>query len=479
MASPLVRGLLRFVFVVRVVAIPVVLLTLLSQPASAQTPTVPYRDEILRLLQQLLATGYPLDNEHDEGEWLQAAVTYAIYVRDREIEDLAIRAAVPLRARINRPVSSIEGPACLQVLSYKVLKLPHQVSYVANLQASLDDGAFIELGRHVPESECIALARLGTGALRPGTHVVRLRAHLLFGDPQQPLRLEVRELEPVSYALYDPTVVSVADARRFIFSPLSFRASDLDSLLPREPFLKWLIDTLGTRWEIADSRMWLSRYCAELTEEQHARHSGATCSAILFGNGGSIGQIWFRTGYVEMSDSGATWTPLERPSLEALFLSDGRTASRLSALPVLLNQPVEQHPSVKTLSLPDIDITPALPKPGAAAKVVITLHNTGELPIQNVMLQVIHLDGQAAGGGRRFVIDVPAFSSTSVSLDVTFRSGYGLMLAQPFIKDHGIVQDLMGPPLESPCAVRVVNAAAAPRDYLRANVGHMIDCVSR
>ena len=68
----------------------------------------------------------------------QAAVNYAIHAGDREIESLAILVAVPLRARVNRPVSSTEGPAIIEVLSYKVLTLPRPVSYVAWLEASLD-----------------------------------------------------------------------------------------------------------------------------------------------------------------------------------------------------------------------------------------------------------------------------------------------------------------------------------------------------
>lgn len=488
MASPLVRGLLRSYLVLRLAAIPVLLLTLLSGSFSAQPSQVPYRHEIIRLLQQLVTTGYPLDNEHDDGEWLQAAVNYAIHMRDQEIEQLAIRAAVPLRARITRPITSTDAPASIEVLSYRVLELRRPVSYVARIESSLDGSPFMEVGSHdsigpnhsFGGTISIDLRRLGAAALRPGSHHVRLRARMVFGDPHQPVYSEVRELPPIAYALYDEHRGQRADARQFIYSPAAFKASDFDPLLPSQPLLQWLNTVLASRAELADPRMWTSRYCSELTDEHLAAHdAGGLCTVIYF-SGGWLGQLWFRTGHVETSDSGATWHLAERPSIETLLISNGRVGTRLSALPALLEPPYEtEQPRDRTVSAPEIVMTPAAPKRGAPAKAVITLHNSGELSIQNLKLEIVHLDGPADGGMRHFVIDIPPLSSKSVSLDVTFRSGYGLIVALPFIKDHGLVHDVMGPPLDSPCAVRVVNAAAAPRDYLRANMGHLTDCVSR
>ena len=221
--------------------------------------------------------------------------------------------------------------------------------------------------------------------------------------------------------------------------------------------------------------MWTSRYCSELTDEHHAaRDGGGICTVIYFNDGGSLGQIWLRTGSVE---AGVVWSAARTPSVEALFLSDGRAASRLSALPTLLDQPYEPYRRDRTVPAPEIVITPAAPKQGATAKVVITLHNQGEVTVQNLKLEVVHLDGLTGGGMRHFVFDIPAFGSHSVTVEVSFRNGYGLLVAMPFIKDHGIVPDVVGPPLESPCVVRIVNGAAAPRDYLRTTAGHMPQCV--
>lgn len=472
----LVWELLRRLRVFRLVVVSTVLFAMICQPLAAQTPAFPYRDDVVRLLEQLVVTGYPLDNEHDDGEWLQAAVRYAVHLGDREIEHLAMRAAVPLRARVDRPVSSTEGPAIIEVLSYKVLTLPRPVSYVAWLEASLDGSDFVDLGSQVSESpRTIDLRQLGPEWLRPGTHYVRLRARIVFGDPQQPFHSEVRELAPIAYALYDPWSAPAPDARWFVYSPAAFAASDLDPLLPSQPFLMWLGVTLSSRGEVADPRMWTSRYCSELTDEHHAaRDGGGICTVIYFNDGGSLGQIWMRTGSVE---AGVVWSAVRTPSVEALFLSDGRAASRLSALPLLLDQPYDPDRRDRTVPAPEILITPAAPKPGAAAKAVITLHNRGEVTVQNLKLEVVHLDGLTGGGMRHFVFDIPPFGSHSVTVEVSFRNGYGLVLALPFIKDHGIVQDLVGAPLDSPCVVRAVNAAAAPRDYLRTTVGHMPQCI--
>ena len=480
-AFPLVRGLLQRFPMLRVVTMAVVLVSLVSQPVSAQTRAVPYRDDILRLLQQLLTTGYPLDNEHDDGEWLQSAVNYAIHFRDWEIEHLAIRAAVPLRARATRPVGSTEGPPAIEVISYQVLKLPRPVHYVAQIESSLDGGPFIDLGSQASgTSRGIELRRLGATALQPGTHHVRLRARLIFGDPERPFHSEVRDLAPIAYALFDAVSSKAADARWFIHGPMTLAANELDPRLPSRPLLHWLGEVLSTRAELSDSRMWLSRYCSELTDEHHGAHdAGGICAVIYFGDRGWMGQMWFRTGQVETSDTGASWHPAERPSLEALFLSDGRTASRLSALPALLEHPAEEDLRDRSLSRLEIAVTPAAPAPGTPAKATVTIHNAGEFAVQNVLLEVIHLEGPAGGGFRRFVVDIAPLSSRSVSLDVTFRSGYGLVFALPFIKNHGMANDLIGPHLDGPCAVHVVNAAKAPRNYVRANVGHMSYCLNR
>ena len=476
----LVRALLRTCSVLRPLAIALVLLALVSQPVSAQTRSFPYRDDAVRMLQQLIATGDPVDNEHDEGQWLQIAVNYATHLRDREIERLAIRAAYPLRVRVTRPVSNIALPSAIEILSYKVLDLRPAVPYSASIEASLDDGPYVDLGSQVSGSNRgVRLEELGPRALRPGTHYVRLRARLVFGDPQEPIQSEMRELPPIAYALYDDSRSEAADARRFIYSPATLTAFDVDPLLPSQPVLQWLGRVLGPDDEVADARMWTARYCSELTEEHHGAHQGGgLCSVIYFGGRGWIGQMWFRTGEVEISDVGASWYPMERPSLEALFLSDGRATSRLSSLPALLQQPVEEHPGDRSLSVPEIVVTPASAKRGAPAKVTVTVHNNGEITVQNLLLEVVAADGLIGATMRHFVVDIPAFGSQSVSIEGSFQTGYGLVFALPFIKGHGLAHDVViGAPLHGTCAIRLVNPASAPRDYLEKAAGHKPDCV--
>jgi hypothetical protein len=467
--------------VLRLTAIWVLFFSLNSPTALAQTSGFPYRDDAVRMLQRLIDTGSPVDNEHDDGQWLQAVVKYADQMRDREIEHLAIRAAYPLRVRVTRPVSTVAAPTGIEIFSYKVLELRRAVPYSASIEASLDDGPYVDLGSQSSGSNrSFRLEQLGDGALRPGAHYVRLRARLVFGDPGEPFYSEERDLAPIAYALFDDELGGQgADARRFIYSPAALTAFDIDPLLPSQPLLHWLVRVLGTRGEIADPRIWTSRYCSELTREQHAAHqTGGLCTVIHFQRDGWIGQLWFRTGDVEVSETGAGWYSLERPSLEALFLSDGRATSRLSALPALLEQPNEERPADRSLSIPDIVVTPTVPQRGGPAKVTVTVHNSGEITLQNVLIELVVVDGLIGATQRWFVIDIPAFGSQSVSIEDSFSNGYGLVFALPFIKGHGLAQDVViGPPLDGTCAIRLVNAAAAPRDYFAKTAGHKSECV--
>ena len=481
MAFPLVRGLLHLSCVARLTAIWVLLFSLNSHTASGQTSGFPYRDDAVRMLQRLIDTGYPLDNEHDDGQWLQAVVDRAIPMRDREIEHLAIRAAYPLRVRVTRPVSTVAAPAGIEILSYKVLELRRPVPYSASIEASLDDGPYVDLGsQSAGSNRGVRLEQLGDGALRPGTHHVRLRARLVFGDPDAPFHAEVRDLAPIAYALFDDLQVQ-NDARRFVYSPATLTAFEIDPLLPSQPLLHWLVRVLGPRGDVSDSLMWTSRYCSELTREHHASHDvGGLCTVIYFArhSDGWVGQLWFRTGDVEVSETGASWYPLERPSLEALFLSDGRAAARLSSLPALLEQPYEKHPADRSLSTPEVLVTPAAPQRGGLAKVTVTVRNEGEITLENVVLEVLVADGLTGAAQRWFVVDVPAFGSSSVSIEGSFSTGYGMVFALPFLKGHGLAPEVtIGPPLSGTCAIRFVNAAAAPRDYFAQTAAHKPECV--
>ena len=76
--------------------------------AAAQSPGTP-RGRLAAALESLIANGPRGHTTHDDGEWLQLAVTDAIRRGDTAIERLAVRAASPLTARIISPVSSVES----------------------------------------------------------------------------------------------------------------------------------------------------------------------------------------------------------------------------------------------------------------------------------------------------------------------------------------------------------------------------------
>ena len=461
-----------------------VLLAAIERPVAGQSRDFPYRDAVVHRLHRLIATGLPVDTGHDEGEWLQLAVTYAIQRGDREIEQLAMRAAAPLRLRVTRPVSSSEGsatdgPAALEITSHEVLQLRRKVPYVAYIEGSLDGGDFMDLGQQASgQGSAIPLARLGPLALRPGPHHLRLRARLLFGELENPEFEEARDLMPVAYALYDPTAAGPPDARVFTFGVTEVPAVDLDPLLPKRRFTQWLTETVGAR-RGDGSVMWTSRFCSERTQEQHTpQYSGGICTVAYF-DAGLLGQIWFRTGYVEITPTEAMWTLDERPSVEAVLLSTGHAASRLSALPDLLDQAHNGVAASLPLSVPDIVVRPG--GRGVPAKAVVTLHNSGETTIQNVLLQVVLADGRSGARMQTFVIDVPPSGAESVSLDMDLRQPYGLVAAHVMLVGHGLTPDIMvDPDPMARCAFHIVNPAAAPRGYpIPLTDGNLAGCERR
>jgi len=455
-------------------------------PVAGQSRDFPYRDAIVTGLERLILTGLPADNGHDDGEWLQRAVTYAIERGDRQIEQLAIRAAAPLLTRVTRPVSASEAvatdaPAFLEITSNEVLQLRTRVPYVAYIEAALDDGRFEDLDPQAfGEMRTIPLARLGPSALRPGPHHVRLRARLVFGDQANPLFEEPRDLMPVAYAIYDPAAAGPPDARAFTFAPAAVAARDLDLLLPEQPVARWLHETIAARGSAQDSSiMWTSRFCAERTQEHRTpQYSGGICTVALF-DAGLLGQIWFRTGHLDIAASDATWTLYERPVVEAVIFSTGHVATRLSAVGSLLDQARYGTEATLPLSAPDIVV-----RPGAARvppKAVVTLHNSGDVVIQNVLLQVALVDGRSGGRIQTFLIDVPALGSESVSLDMDMREPYGLVAAHVMLVGHGLTTDVMVEPQPMGlCAFQVVNPAAAPRGFpIPDTDGNLTGCLRR
>jgi hypothetical protein len=450
----------------------------------AQTPyPEPQREALIQALEALIATGEPGQNTHDEGEWLQLAVDDAIRRGDTEVERIAIRAASPLTARMTAPVRSTDTLPSLELNAHTVLKLARPRAYSARVYASVDGSQFVKVLELVSgKGGGVRIdTRLGTAAAQPGFHQVRVRAHLTFGGRTETPWTEVRDLPPLFYALYDMGAASPADARRFVYGPAATPARELDPLLGDEPFGVWLTDVLSKRGASTDPLHWMSQYCSERTAEAGSRPDPtAVCSVVYFQVRGHIGQIWFRTGDVHVSDDGVAWIPLAPPRFEGLVIQgSGPESQRLSVLPLLIDTDPASRPTGDVAIAPDdIVITPGTPAPGAPAAVTVTVRNQGQADLHKVAVFVAFGTSATAGTSRRFVVDVPAQNSVEITLDVVFPQGFGFLMAQAMqIGEHAPHDSWTPDPTpEDACAFRIVNPRAAPPRYLESLGGDTSGC---
>jgi hypothetical protein len=472
----------------RTAALLVVCAAALTPAASAQPAgAADQRTATIRALEALIATGTPVHGTHDAGESLQRAVDDAIRTGDREVEQLAVRAAAPLTARVSRPVSPDDDLPSLEINALTVLSLPRPLQYSAQIHASLDGGPLF----HAWDQKSGTGAgfrvdlRLGAAAARPGAHHLRLRAHLTFGDPERPSSTEVRDLPELFYAIYDGRTPSLVDARRFIYSPAAAAASDIDPVLPGESFPVWLSGILSARRAGREpAPQWVSHYCSERTEEAGSPpDQTAICSVIYFQAPGGIGQVWFRTADVRVEEDRIDWVPRSPARLEALIIGDSAPEyPRLSMLPGLLDTDAALLPKGDVAIDPsDIVITPPIPRRGRASKVVVTVHNRGQADLHKVLVLVSHGHSPTTRGTvRQFVVDIPAANSVNVTLDAQFPQGYGVLMAMALqVTEHApSVSSTYDPTPTDACAFRLVNARGAPSGYL-ASFGDMSGCAGK
>src|SRR5262245_44420958 len=94
------------------------------------------RRALVAALELRIATGEHVHMSHDQGEWLQRAVDAAIARGDQEIEHLAVRAASPLSASIDRPVSSSDELSGIGFDAQNALRVRRPVAYTARIEAS-------------------------------------------------------------------------------------------------------------------------------------------------------------------------------------------------------------------------------------------------------------------------------------------------------------------------------------------------------
>jgi hypothetical protein len=447
--------------------------------AWAQTSDSP-RTRLVQALEALISTESSDHTTHDDGEWLQLAVTDSIRRGDREIERLAVRAAAPLRARITRPVSPTHDLPVLDIDAGNVLSVPRPINYRAQVFGALDSSEFIPVleARSGVGSGARLEKALGPAAVLPGFHTLRLRARLTFGADQadgDSSWTETRELPPLFYAIYDIAGQPQAtpDVRALVYGPAAASARTFDPSLGDEPFAVWLATVLSTRRNGAGpGPEWLSQFCSERTAEAGAAPDRtAICAVVYFQAVSRIGQIWFRTANVQIMEDGARLDPLAAPRFEGFVIGESAPESqRLSALPSVLDTDPALRPiGDVSISPDDIRVVPSNPAAAQPLTVAITARNRGTGDLFKVAIHVaLATSPTEKGVSRQFVVDIPANGSAEVTLLSVFPSGYGVIVVQAMqLSEHSPFENWTPDPTpEDACAFRVVNPQLTPPRYI-------------
>jgi hypothetical protein len=415
-----------------------------------------------------MITGEPRHTSHDEGQWLQTEVNAAVGRGDAEITSLAQRAAIPLIARADSPVSLLGSNPPVTIEMPAVLTLPTPVAYRADLFASVDGGELVPAGTVSSASRNGSLnwSPLGS-AKKAGLHHIRLRARILY--ERSTLSAETRDLPEVVYAISDPEADSRFDARFYVVSAKSVSARRLDAALPDVPFATWLHDVVAPyRGKKAVEEEWRISYCDELSVEAGLLpRRRDLCTVAYFTLTGGWGEIWLRTGRIELTDSEVKWLA-EAPAVEGIRLrhSDSREVSDgLSTLSSLLAADPSSWPSADLSVAPeDIVVT----RTAATVHIAAVIRNSGNANSRGAEV-IIGTVTSAADRGitRSFVVDVPRGGTTKIELSVPFSASYGAVLAQVMQISEHTPHDSWNPDPtpDDAVAFRIIGAQHAPKGF--------------
>ena len=422
-------------------SILVVSLMLLSAaPLRAQgvRPRESTRGRVIAALEQLMTTGEPRHTSHDEGQWLQTEVSAAVARGDAEIRRLAQRAAIPLVARALTPVSPLGSNPPVTIEVPVVLTLPTPVTYRADLFASVDGGELVPTGTVSSVSRNGSLDwSLLPSAKKAGLHHIRLRARIVYERSNLPA--ETRDLPEVVYAIYDPEAEARFDARFYVASAKSVSAHRLDATLPDVPFAAWLHEVVAPYSDKkAVEEPWRISYCDELAVEAGLPpRRRDLCTVAYFTLTGGWGEIWLRTGRIELTDSEVRWLA-EGPTVEAIRLrhSDcSEVSDGLSTLPSLVAAGPSSWPSAD-LSVAPEDI--AVTRTATSVHIAAVIRNSGNANARGAEVMIGAVTSAADRGiTRSFVVDVPRGGTTEIELSVPFSAPYGAVVAQVMqISEH-------------------------------------------
>jgi hypothetical protein len=451
---------------------PTLVISLMLSSASlawAQETRQSTRARVIAALETLMITGEPRHTSHDEGQWLQTEVNAAIAAGDAEITQLAQRAAIPLIAVAPTPVSSLGFNTPVMMETPAILTLPMAVAYRAHLFASVDGGELIPAGTVSSDGKNGSLDwSLLESAKKAGLHHIRLRAHIVY--ERSTLSAETRDLPEIVYAIYDPKEDARFDARFYEASAKSVSARRLDATLPDVPFATWLHD-LAARYgdgRTNDGEQWRVTYCDEFfVEAGLPPRRRDLCTVAYFQLPSGWGEIWLRTGRIELTDNEVRWLA-EGPTLEGIRLRHSNcseVSDGLAALPTLLATPPSSWPS------PDLSVAPediAVTRTASTAHITAIIRNSGSADSHGALFMI----GAAAnatdrGISRSFVVDVPRGETKQIELSVPFAAPYGAVLAQVLqISEHSPHDTWTPDPTpDDTVAIRIISSERAPKGF--------------
>ncbi len=446
------------------------LMLLSAAPLRAQgaRPSESTRGRVIAALNKLMITGEPRHTSHDEGQWLQTEVSAAVARGDAEITRLAQRAATPLIAGVRTPVSVLGFAPPLTIEMPAVLTLPTPVAYRADLFASVDGGELVPAGT---VSSVKRNGSLDWSLLQPakkaGLHHIRLRARIIY--ERSTLSPETRDLPEIVYAIYDPEVEARFDARFYITSAKSVSARRLDATLPDVPFATWLDDVVAPfNARKALEEPWRIAYCDELSVETGLPpRRRDLCTVAYFRLTGGWGEVWLRTGRIELTNSEVRWLA-EGPTVEAIRLRDTdcrEVSEGLSALPGLLAAGPSSWPSAN-LSVAPEDIT--VTRTATSVHIAAVIRNSGTANSRGAEVMIGAVTSAADRGiTRSFVVDVPRGGTTEIELLVPFSASYGAVVAQVMqISEHTPHDSWSPDPTpDDAVAFRIISPHRAPKGF--------------
>jgi hypothetical protein len=182
---------------------------------------------------------------------------------------------------------------------------------------------------------------------------------------------------------------------------------------------------------------------------------------------GGWGEIWLRTGRIELTNSEVRWLA-DGPTVEAIRLrhADCREVSDgLSTLPSLLAGGPSSWPSAD-LSVAPEDI--AVTRTATSVHIAAVIRNSGNANARGAEVMIGAVTSAADRGiTRSLVVDVPRGGTTEIELSVPFSAPYGAVIAQVMQISEHTPHDSWNPDPtpDDAVAFRIISPQHAPKGF--------------